>query len=379
MRVLHLYSGNLWGGIEAMLVTLAAQRDAAPEMRPVFALAFPGRLADALRAAGAEVHVLADGGVRLSRPWTVWRARRRLRALLASSPVDVAVAHAPWTMAVFGRAVRRAGVPLAFYAHDAAGAGDRVETAARGERPDGVIANSAFTGATVDALYPGAAVHVVHPPVSAPPPVAAGERGRIRRELQTGGDDVVIVQVGRMEAWKGQVRLLQALATLADVPGWACWIVGGAQRPAEGEYALSLQSLAASLGIAHRVRFTGHRDDVHRALAAADVACQPNAAPEPFGVAIVQALHAGLPVVATASGGALEIVTAECGILVPHGDVDALARALRLLVGDADARHRLGSAGPARAQAVSDPGVQLRSLASTLDSIRAGVHATAAR
>jgi glycosyltransferase involved in cell wall biosynthesis len=365
MRVLHLYSGNLYGGIEAVLATLARFRHEAPEMQPAFALAFDGRLADELRAAGAEAHVL--GPVRLSRPLSVHRARRRLSALLGDGRFDVTLAHAPWSMAVFGPAARRRRLPLAFWMHDAAGSGDRVERLARRIRPDLAICNSAFTAATLPALYPAVPSTVVHPPVPAPPSIdRSAARVDIRAELDTPADDVVIVQVGRMEPWKGHARLLDALGAMRDIPGWTAWIVGGPQRAEEESYLAGLRRSADATGIAHRVRFTGERGDVPRVLAAADVACQPNQGPEPFGVAVVEALQAGLPVVATAAGGAVEIVMADCGVLVPPGDGDALHSALRRLMSSAEERRRLGAAGPARADEVAGVGRQMRRLASAL-------------
>ena len=67
------------------------------------------------------------------------------------------------------------------------------------------------------------------------------------------------------------------------------------------------------------MRFLGERRDVAACMRAADIHCQPNTAPEPFGLAFVEALYAGLPVVTTALGGALEILTDACGVLVPAG------------------------------------------------------------
>src|SRR5262249_52915005 len=87
----------------------------------------------------------------------------------------------------------------------------------------------------------------------------------------------------------------------------------------------------------------------------ADVYCQPNAEPEPFGVVYVEALRAGLPVVAAAAGGPSEIVTETCGLLVPSGDAAATADALRSLIEDPDRRRALGAAGPARAAELCDP------------------------
>ena len=76
--------------------------------------------------------------------------------------------------------------------------------------------------------------------------------------------------------------------------------------------------MATELGISDRVRFAGQRDDVPGLLAAADVFCQPNTGPEPFGIAYVEALWSRLPVVATQFGGAQEIVDDSCGLLVAH-------------------------------------------------------------
>ena len=99
MKVLHLSAGNLYGGIETFLTTMARSRHLAPEMEPEFGLCFRGRQWDELDATGVGVHDL--GPVRLSRPWTVWRARRRLRRVLAVSGPEVVIAHGCWSHAVF--------------------------------------------------------------------------------------------------------------------------------------------------------------------------------------------------------------------------------------------------------------------------------------
>jgi glycosyltransferase involved in cell wall biosynthesis len=360
MRVLHAYSGNLYGGVEAMLVSLARAR--VSEMESVFALAYEGRLAEELRAAGAEVHVV--GAARLSRPWTVLRARRRVSRLARERRMDVLVCHSAWAQAVFGRAARAAGIPLAFWLHDALGEGHAPDPLARRVRPDLALCNSRFTRETLPRLYPGIPAEVVYCPVHPPVLSASPDEARrsVRPELGTGMDEVVFVQVSRMEAWKGHERHLRALGAMAELPGWKCWMVGGAQRPEERDHLARLHALATELGIAERVVFTGERRDVPGLLAAADVFCQPNREPEPFGVALVEALYAGLPVVATASGGAAEVVDAECGIPVPPGDGGALAEALRRLAADAGLRRRLGAAGPARARALCDPERQARRL-----------------
>jgi len=188
---------------------------------------------------------------------------------------------------------------------------------------------------------------VLYAPVDVSPPrLSTDDRMAIRSGLDTPADALVLVQASRAEAWKGHAVLLDALGRLRGVPNWIWWQVGGAQRPAEAAFLDALRQSAARLGIADRVRFVGDRSDVPRLLAAADVYCQANIAPEPFGIAFVEALAAGLPVVSTSQGGALEIVDETCGVLPAVGDSDALVRALRELIGDASLRSRLSGRLP---------------------------------
>jgi len=358
MRVLHVYAGNLYGGVEAMLATFARHGHAVPELETRFALAYDGRLAGELRDAGALVAVV--GGARLSRPWTVWGARRRFARALATERPDVAVFHSAWSHGIFAPAARRAGVRVAFWLHDAV-SGGAAEARARRTPPDLALCTSAWVSETLPGLFPSVRAEVVHPAV-APPPDHAAERAAVRAELGTDEESVVIVQASRMEPWKGHRPHLEALARLGDRPRWVCWMAGGARRPHELRHAEEMKALAERLGIGGRVRWLGERADVPRLLAAADLLCQPNLGPEPFGITYVEAMYAGLPVVAAATGGALEVVTDATGLLVPAGDAPALAGALGTLAADPALRRRLGEAGPARAAELCDPARQLRRL-----------------
>jgi glycosyltransferase involved in cell wall biosynthesis len=372
MRVLHVYSGNLFGGIETMLLTLARRREACAMVEPVFALCFGGRLRDELALSGAEVRVLPE--TRASRPHTVRRARRALAGLLATDRVDWVVCHAPWAQALFGGVAKRAGTPVAFYVHDAFTGRHWTERWARRTRPDLILANSRYTAASAAGWFPGVASSVVFPPVDVDTPVlTVAERAAIRRQLETPPEHVVIVQASRMEAWKGHRGVLEALRRLRRVPGWTWWVTGGAQRPGEAAYRDRLVTAAEDLGVAARVRWLGERADVRRVLAAADLYCQVNRSPEPFGIAYVEALAAGLPVVAARAGGAAEIVDDSCGMLVPAGDPAALASALARLIADASLRATLGRGGPARARRLSSPATQIEALARALEDIAAVV------
>jgi glycosyltransferase involved in cell wall biosynthesis len=162
-----------------------------------------------------------------------------------------------------------------------------------------------------------------------------------------------------MEAWKGHATLLRTLAALRDHPHWVCWIVGAAQRASERAYEASLRTLASQLGIAERVRFAGERHDVRRVLAAADLYCQPNARPEPFGIVFVEALLARLPVITAPLGGASEIVDESCGVLIRADDAQGWRAAVEHFVTDEAARSRLGAAGPRRAAELCEPERQM--------------------
>jgi glycosyltransferase involved in cell wall biosynthesis len=367
MRVLHVHSGNLYGGVETLLATLARTGAACPSMESQFALCFEGRLSRELRDACVQVHPL--GGARVRSPLSVRRARLALTTLLSAARFDVAVCHSPWSQAVLGPAVRAAGVPLVLWLHAAIGGRHWLERWARRTPPRAVVCNSRFTAAALPRLYKEVRAEVVHCPVAPPPRVSSDERERVRAELDTDAGAIVVAQVSRMEPCKGHAAHLRALGRLRDVPGWVCWMVGGGQRGAEGAYEARLKEEARRLGVAARVRFTGQREDVSRLLAAADLYCQPNAAPDSFGLTFVEALHARLPVVTTATGGALEIVDDTCGMLVAPGDERGLAAALRTLLEDAPLRERLGTKGPARARALCDPTTQLGKLDAYLRSL----------
>ena len=367
MRVLHLYSGNLYGGIETLLVLLARDRALCAAMDPQFGLCFEGRLSTELDRAGATLHQL--GNVRLSRPLSVWRARRGLRRLVADVPFDVVVSHSPWVNAVFGPVLRSSQLPLVQWLHNPL-TDKWVDRWARRTTPTLALCNSRFTASTAQSRFPRSEIDWVYYPVQLSTPSARVEsRVALRSELETSEDAVVIVQASRLEAWKGHRVHLDALGQLRQVPGWVAWMLGGAQRPFESRYLAEIEAQAAALGIADRVRFVGARSDVGRVLAAADIYCQPNVEPEPFGIVFLEALCAGLPVVSTNMGGPSEVVDASCGVLVPVGDSPALAAVLERLIREGDVRRALGRGGPARARQVSDPVTQLARLSKLLGRV----------
>lgn len=365
MNVLHLCAGNLYGGVETYLVTLAWCRDLCPEMRPSFALCFPGRLQDELVATSVPVHDL--GAVRVSRPWTILKARGRLKRLLKAERFDAVVAHSSWPHAILAPVVRKAGIRLAHALHGQIDRRHWLNRWAARTKPDVVLANSEFIARDAAGWFGTTPVHTCYLPVPQTPLAdRAAIRAQVRAELNCPPESVVILQASRLEEWKGQRTHVEALGRLREDPSWTAWFAGGAQRASETAFLAELQSLASRLGIAERVRFLGQRSDVSRLMAAADIYCQPNDGPEPFGLVFVEALAAGLPVITSGFGGAVEIVGESCGLGTPPRDSQTVAGALRSLLGDPARRAKLGRVGPVRARQLCDPARQLDRLREVL-------------
>ena len=363
MRVLHVHSGNLYGGVETFLLSLARFRALAPSMDMSVALTSDGRIAADLRDAGVPVTILGDA--RISRPFTVKRARRALSSLLQSDRPDVMVCHQAWPLVLFGPVAQRCSITLVLWMHMVPGR-HWLDWLAWRVKPGTIVCNSRFTASTLPKS--SARVEVVYAPIDtgiARAPRTSSNGATVRLKPDT-TDSAVIIQVSRMEPLKGHTVLLDALAQLRDRTGWLCRLAGGAQRAHEAQYMASLRARAATLGIADRVEFLGERSDVHRLLADSDIYCQPNIEPDAFGISLIEAMAAGLPVVTSALGGAKEIVDETCGVLVAPRDSARLASELSALLDDRGRRERLGANGPARARALCDPAAQMPRIAEIL-------------
>ncbi|HMF59580.1 MAG TPA: glycosyltransferase [Vicinamibacterales bacterium] len=366
VRVLHVCAGNLYGGVERIVAECAADRALCPGMSASFAVCFEGRLAEEIDETGASCARLGDAA--MSRPWTILRARRRLASLLRGGPPSMVICHSSWVFGIAAPVVRKAGGGLVLWLHNRVSGVSWPERWAGRTRPDLIIANSRFTGESVTALYPGAKHAVLYAPVRAGG--VDGDRARVRASLGADDQTPVILVASRFETGKGHRSLIDAVAQIAEP--WQLWIAGEAQRAEEAAYVRDVRDLAQASGVGDRVRFLGERRDVEACMRAADIHCQANTSPESFGLTFVEALYAGLPIVTTAIGGALEILNDACGVLVPAGDVPALRGALRRLIVDPEARQRLGDSGPSRARELCDPSRQLAALAALVGAIHTG-------
>jgi len=274
------------------------------------------------------------------------RLARRIRRLRP----DVVHTNSLKAGVVGGLAARLARVPVVWHQRELVSDARMPGIARRALRwiartvPDVVVVNSGATRRSLRGAGDETVTFVV-------PDCTDGRGAMPRAEAAPAPDaSLTIGVVGRLAPQKGQREFLLAFGTaFADDLSVRARVIGAALF-GEEDYAASLRTLAAELGLAHRVDFVGFVADVNAEFARLDVLVVPSLVPEGFGLTVVEGMAAGVPVIAPDAGGPAEVITDGVdGVLVPAGDTAALATALARLGGDPATRRRLGDAARARA------------------------------
>lgn len=343
LRVALMIESDGPGGAEQMLLHLGETlRDRGHTVLPVLPSEGEGWLGDRCRELGmppahfrlrSPVDPLCVGG---------------LASLLRRSGTDVVHSH-EFTMAVYGTAATRLlGRPHVITLH-----GGRYFEAKRRrrmslrwacQRSRPVTVSSAARAVYAESLGLAAeSISVIPNGV----PVRSGDGARVRDELRLDPAEFLMVAVGNLYPVKGHEVLLRALGQLvSEAPdsSWRLAIVG------RGEEEPALTTLAADLGLDDRVHLLGYRADVADILAAADAFVMPSLS-EGMPLALLEAMFAAKPVVASEVGGVPEVVrSGREALLVPPGDPTTLRRAIQLLLSDRHLRKELGSNALQRAE-----------------------------
>jgi glycosyltransferase involved in cell wall biosynthesis len=164
------------------------------------------------------------------------------------------------------------------------------------------------------------------------------------------GRQMVLI-VGHLSEVKGYPTFIRAAHQIAKELPDCQFVALGGETTTPG-YLSYLEGFARDLGIADRIHFVGWRQDVPEILRAADVMVLPSQA-EGLSLAILEAMAAGLPVVATDVGGTSEaVLDGETGFLIPPDDPRALSEAVLVILRDPEFARRLGDAGRRRAAAL---------------------------
>ena len=192
----------------------------------------------------------------------------------------------------------------------------------------------------IERVYNGVEVSRIVP--SAGPDSVRGALGFAR-------ESPVVGIVGTIQRWKGQREVILAVSKLRErFPEIRCLIVGGVYDPA---YDAEIRNLTEALGITKNICFLGHRTDIVDIMNAMDIVIHASIAPEPFGRVLIEAMALGKPLVASKAGGPMEIVQDHVtGLLVPPGDVEAMVKAVSILLESKTLAAKMGAAGRRRVE-----------------------------
>jgi len=310
MNICQVMLAKGFGGAERLFVDLC--RALAARGHEVLAVCHPrGEAAGLLRGvAGLSLEAVPVAGV-----WDLL-AVRRLRALLAARRPALVGAHLARAAYIAGRAARPLGIPVIAKTHN------YVDLKYYRRVDAFVTITDDQRSYLLRAGVPAARIEVI-PNFSSIPPAAA---------VTAAGNELAMV--GRLVPKKGADVLLRAMARLVRQGMDVRLRVAG-----DGGERERLVALAASLGLQDRVHFAGWQWDIAGFLDGASLFVLPSL-DEPFGIALIEAMARGVPIVATATQGPREIMTEREGWLVPPGDEAALADAIRAALDDAPERAR---------------------------------------
>lgn len=349
MKIAVVMQGELWGGVEGYCVELVRQHDVRGDQAVLLALG--GRVHQRVRRCPNVIEVPTYGVI--GRVCAVHRVLREICAdvvhVVLSFETQYVLEVLMWQMMGWRVVLSEQLVdPQAFHGTGLWQAGRKAAArrikAATYRRAVSVIAPS---NATADILanvhrLPVRA-HVIHNPVECPS--KCGTAGRERDARRKQDTRLHFVTVARLHPQKGLDVLVRACATLRSTAiEFILDVVG--EGPARSE----LERTIAQFGLAGHVRLHGEQNDVWPFLVRADIFVLSSRY-EGLPFAILEAMCAGLPVVATAVSGIPEVVVdGRTGLLVPPDDPGALGDAMWQLLGDAEARARMGSEGARRAR-----------------------------
>lgn len=219
-----------------------------------------------------------------------------------------------------------------------------------GSLADATIAVSDFVASrTLEVeMIPASRVHRIWNSIEVQPCRRSAARKQLRSAFGLSPDQLVIACAARAFDYKGVDHLMRAFERIEGDPV----LVYFGDGPALDGW----RELRDSLPSRDRIILAGYREDARELMAGADVAVVPSVWAEAFGMAALEPMAAGVPVIASRSGGLPEVIGEDgCGILVLPGDEAALAAALRRLLDSPGERQQMGARGRERAEQLFNP------------------------
>lgn len=367
LRVAHVIHSLGGGGAEGLLVEIARGAAAAGLEIVVIGLsdAEDDRVAAQLVRAGARVHQLHAGRYDVTAVVRVARLLRRER-------VDVVHTHLKHADLVGGVAARLVGLASVSTLHVieaqptslAAKLRVRLAVSARSLLAQRVIALSQAQRRWYAAL--GGARRLIVIPNGVREPLPKRTRDEVRAELDVPDGVPLLLTLSLMRPEKGHEVYLDALADLPADVEYVAALAG------DGPLLEAIRArVAAEPALARRVRVLGFRRDADDLLQAADVVVHPSLA-DALPTALISAIAAGRPVLATQVGGIPDIVQEAAGVLVPPGDSRALKEGIMTVLGDKSAWAEMGVAARAHYESTYTANGWLTALRRTYEAVRDG-------
>ena len=335
-RVVHVVDSLEIGGLERLVHDMTIARGG--ECTSVACLVSVGPFGEALRKRGIRVELIGKENGFLPTLWRIWRHLRRIRP-------DVVHCHNLTTFRYGAMAARLAGdVPVLMTKHGTV----VTRTGATGRlnrcliRRADVVAVSREVVDIMEAWMPedSRPVRCIANGISIGPFEDLPSREEARAQLGRPTHSFVAGIVARVTPDKGHLVLIDAFAgMLKNLPDALLFIVG------DGVWLPTVKARIKELGLERSVLALGERQDVPTILAALDVFCLPSET-EGMPMTVLEAMAAGLPVVASNVGGIPEVVKeGRTGLMVPPLEVEVLSTALLALAGDPERAREMGRAG----------------------------------
>lgn len=306
-----------------------------------------GRFCDILREKGVKVYHFDT-----NRSFN-WLSAVEITRLIKKERVSLVHAHAPFAGSIISSlAGKLAGVPVIIHAHlqDALSSNSLIKSyqnimnywTSRKCCNAMIAVSHQVKDALITEGFDSHKFHVVH---NGTPINDRKIDLNICKELDIPEDIPVVIHVGRLCKSKGQHLLLQAAANIHQSGQEALYLIVGKDLAQDGAYLEYLKNFARKLKIDRSVHFLGHRADIPQLLALSDLLVLPSDA-EGLPLVILEAMAAGLPVVATPVGGIPEVVIdRETGLLIPVEDAPALGDAILELLQNPQLKKEMGHKG----------------------------------
>lgn len=207
------------------------------------------------------------------------------------------------------------------------------------------IANSSHTKkiASDKESIPLSKISVIHNGIDLSEFQIPQNRGKIRNELDIPENDFVIGTIARLSPPKGIDKFIETAKVMQKESGIKFIIVG------DGELRTEMEQQVKDSNLCDKVIFTGIRKDIPDILASFDMFLLTSDW-EAFGIAILEAMAAGVPVAAFAVDGVTEVLETGYGVLIPHGDISKTAEAVRFIKTNPREQERMSQAGIKRAR-----------------------------